>query len=222
MPDWLRPLYENNLPNMAPAAEVDMPDWLAYAYQQQDEMIASPDYAFSPMADNRLSIEAWLLMGEPSGELTQHLGSQRMLLDNVYLNLAREALTEAEKQIRVFYNHSGYMPDTIDMYKLRDVAEALKMYPVQVATLIIDTLLMASGEYETCPSETRHRGILGISQRILEYSHQSSMSAATEQMTWELLEVIEEGQVPQAGVAAEVRIHARKLLLGVIAGGPRY
>lgn len=195
-----------------------MPDWLAYAYQQQD----SPG---APLAipDSCLSIKAWLLMGEPSGELGQHLGSQRLLLDNVYLNLAREALTEAERQIRAFFYQHEVMPDAIDMYKLRDVAEALKMYPVQVATLLVDTILMASGEFETCPSDIRHRAILGISQRILDYERRSSMSAATERMAQEVLEVIKQSGAAQSGAASEIRLHARKLLMGVIArGSSRY
>ncbi|MBN1121105.1 MAG: hypothetical protein JXJ17_08505 [Anaerolineae bacterium] len=226
MPDWLKPLYENNAPNASPSGSMasptahsgsDMPDWLAYAYQQQ----GSPD-APQAMPDSRLTVKAWLLVGEPSDELAQHLGSQRLLLDNVYLNLAREALAEAEKQIRAFFNQRGVLPDAIDMYKLRDVAEALKMYPVQVATLLVDTILIASGEYETCPSDMRHRAILGISQRILDYEHRSSMPDATERMAGEVLEVVEQAGTSQ-GASAEVRLHARKLLLGVIArGGSRY
>jgi hypothetical protein len=227
MPDWLRPLYENNAPDAplsdsltSPSSQsgADMPDWLAYAYQQQDVPGTS-----SSTPDSHLSIKAWLLVGEPSDELARHLGSQRMLLDNVYLNLAREALTEAEKQIRAFFNQRGVLPDAIDMYKLRDVAEALKMYPIQVATLLVDTILLASGEYEICPSDMRHRAILGISQRVLDYERQSSMSAATERMTQEVLEAIEQTGVSQSGSTADVRLHARKLLLGVIAStGLRY
>jgi hypothetical protein len=228
MPDWLRPLYENNAPDesmpdsstaSSSQSGAEMPDWLAYAYQQQ----GTPDISSSPMPDSHLSVKAWLLVGEPSDELARHLGSQRMLLDNVYLNLAREALTEAEKQIRAFFNQRGVLPDTIDMYKLRDVAEALKMYPIQVATLLVDTILLASGEYETCPSDMRHRAILGISQRVLDYERQSSMSAATERMTQEVLETIEQAGVSPSGSTADVRLHARKLLLGVIATtGLRY
>jgi hypothetical protein len=225
MPDWLRPLYENNAPlsdsltSPSPRSGSDMPDWLAYAYQQQDSPDAPP-----AMPDSHPSIKAWLLVGEPSDALAQHLGSQRLLLDNVYLNLAREALTEAEKQIRAFFYQHGAMPDAIDMYKLRDVAEALKMYPVQVATLLTDTILIASGEYETCPSDMRHRAILGISQRILDYERRSSLSVATEQMAQEVLEIIEQfGAAQSGGTAAEIRVHARKLLLGVIArSGSRY
>ena len=231
MPDWLKPLYDEGMPEgslnkastaPSPQSTADMPDWLAYAYEQQDSPGAHPPAQTPPPASDHLTINNWLIVGVPSADMAQLLGSQRMLLDNVYLNLAREALTEAEKQIRSFYNQRGVMPDAIDMYKLRDVSEALKMYPVQVATLLADTILMASGEYETCGSELRHRGILGISQRILDYERSAdSLSAATGRMTAEVLEAVEQGSIAEPGSGEEVRVHARKLLLGVIAGNDR-
>lgn len=164
----------------------------------------------------RLSIKNYLLDGDPGPVLAQYLNPDRMFADNILLRTMYDAIEEMEKQIVLYVRNDDNqeLPDRVDNYKTPEIAAQIGEYPVQLASVIADTILLTAGEIATCPKKIRNQAVFGIAQRIIDTRKQvTGNQAASIRVTKEILGNINQGAVPPADRVDEIKIHARKLFL---------
>lgn len=219
IPDWLKPAYDNPVEKAAgPAARPQTPS------PPPSEPIPRP--ATGPLSRRPgalppiLDIAAYQLEGNPSPDLLVHLGTQKMLADTYYLTLAHEVIQEAEQQVISFVRQSPThaLPTSLDMlYRVQGIAGPLKRQPVQLATVLADTILLATNEFDACPKDIRRKAILGIAQRIVDLqATEVDEVMASERIIKGILQQIELANVqPESGMKA-VQLHARLLVLAEI------
>jgi hypothetical protein len=220
IPDWLKPAYDNPVEKAArPTARPQTP-----SPTPPPEPIPKP--ATGPLSRRPgalppiLDITAYQLEGNPSPDLMVHLGTQKMLADTYYLTLAHEVIQEAEQQVISFVRQSPThaLPTSIAMYRVGGIADPIKRQPVQLATILADTILLATNEFESCPKDVRHKAILGIAQRIVDLQEtEVEERMAAERIIKGILQQIELSNVqPETGMKA-VQLHARQLVLAEVA-----
>jgi hypothetical protein len=220
LPDWLKPAYDNPVEKAArPTTRPQTP-----SPTPPPEPIPKP--ATGPLSRRPgalppiLDITAYQLEGNPSPDLMVHLGTQKMLADTYYLTLAHEVIQEAEQQVISFVRQSPThaLPTSLDMlYRVQGIAGPLKRQPVQLATVLADTILLATNEFDTCPKDIRRKAILGIAQRIVDLqATEVDEVMASERIIKGILQQIELANVqPETGMKA-VQLHARLLVLAEI------
>ncbi len=171
-----------------------------------------------------LDIADYVLRGEPSAKLQKYISGDQMFANTHYLNLVHQVMHQAEDQVLSFRRASpiGALPDTISVYNLAEVAGPLKQRPVQLATVIADTIIMAAGQLLTFDKRVRWQAILGISDAILVLSDQQkcSLDVASERVIRGFLEIIERRSVAPDNEWSAIDLHSRKLVLKQIADAP--
>jgi len=164
----------------------------------------------------RLSIKNYLLEGNPGPALAEYLNTDRMFSDNILLRTMYDAIEETEKQIVLYVRNDDNqeLPDRVDSYKTPEIAVQIGEFPVQLASVIADTILLTAGEIATCPKKIRNQAVFGIAQRIVNTRKQVTGNlAASIRVTKDILGDINRGAVPPADRVDEIKIHARKLFL---------
>ena len=201
----------------------DIPDWLSPLYESQEGAPQQPSQEGAVQPGSvlpALAITAFQLEGEPSPELTLHLGTQKILMDNLHLSMANKAIEEARRQIADYVEQTSslLMPENVEVYNLRQNADVLKHYPVQLATVIVDTLLLAYSEWDTCPRDIRHRAILGVAQRIIDYQkRERDQKIGSEMLTSALLMQIKAANTSTASMENKIQLLARVFFLEAVA-----
>ena len=222
MPDWLRPAYDQPVDKSSrprPPAQSAPDPWAQPVPPRQP--MPQPTQPRRPGAlPPILDIAAYQLAEEPTPDLKVRLDPQQMLADSYYLRLAHETVEEAEQQVISFVRQSPVhaLPTSIALYRISGIANPLKSLPVQLATLLADTILLATNATETCPKDVRHRAILGIAQRIVDLQEtEFSDERAAERIIRGILQQIDLSNVqPNSGMKI-VQLHARRLVLEQIA-----
>lgn len=220
MPDWLRPAYDQPVDKSSGPRPPSQPAPDPWAQPAPPPPQPAPQPRRPGALPPILDIAAYQLTEEPTPDLKIHLGTQKMLADTYYLSLAHETLQEAEQQVISFVRQSPThaLPTSIALYRISGIANPLKKQPVQLATILADTILLATNATETCPKDVRHRAILGIAQRIVDLQEtEVSNDRAAERIIKGILQQIELSNVqPRSGMAV-VQLHARQLVLEQIA-----
>lgn len=225
MPDWLRAAHRPPRPDETPAppppAADDPPAWLKHAANVSAQRAGATEKA--PPSTGPLTIAQYQLAGEPSMRLREQLDTRQLMADQMHLRRCQEALTLAERQIADYVRQSKEhaLPETVDIYDLLEIADPLKRHPIQLATLLIDTLLLASGTENACPREARHRAILGLAERIITRQDElRNRKAGAEEIIGAMLNEVEGMGVTLDSPRDRIRLYARVLFLRAIITEP--
>ncbi len=223
MPDWLKAAHRPPTPDEAPAparpATDDPPAWLKHAANVTAQRAAAAGQA--PPSTGPLAIASYQLTGEPSARLQKQLDTRQIMANQMHLKRCYDAITLAERQITDYMGWSGALPETVDIYDILEMADPIKRHPIQLATLLVDTLLLASGTEQTCPREARHRAILGLADKIItRQENLGDPQAGAEEIIGSVLGEIERVSVTLEDTRDRIRLHARKLFLRAIITEP--
>lgn len=227
MPDWLSAAHSPPRPaddpasKPAPPAGDDAPAWLRHAASVSTAHAG--DRGEAPPSTGPLAIARYQLAGEPSARLQKLLDTRQIMADQLHLRRCYDAIALAERQITAYVRQSkGHaLPESVDVYSMLGVADPIKRHPIQLATLLVDTLLLTSGTEETCPREARHRAILGLAEQILtQQTRLHDQEEGAEAIIGTLLDDIERVSVTLEDPRDRIRLHARKLFLRAIIAEP--
>jgi hypothetical protein len=223
MPDWLKAAHRPPTPDETPAparpTTDDPPAWLKHAANVTAQRAGATGKA--PLSTGPLAIASYQLTGEPSARLRKQLDTRQIMADQMHLKRCHDAIALAERQIADYMGWSGELPETVDIYDILEMADPIKRHPIQLATLLIDTLLLASGTEQTCPREARHRAILGLADKIMTRQEVlGSQRAGAEEIIGSVLGEIERVSVTLDSTNDRIRLHARKLFLRAIIAEP--
>ena len=167
-----------------------------------------------------LDIAEFVLKGEGSPELKKHMDNTDLIADNAYLERVHTAIGIAEEQVMGYMFSAGdkKMPKSIDIYDIADLAVALKRRPFQLATLLVDTIILAAGQIETFDKSVRWQAIMGITEALIQQAdREGSPLVAADKLIRGLLNIIERRGVRLDNTMHRVSLHARKLILLKIA-----
>jgi hypothetical protein len=223
MPDWLKAAHRPPAPDEVPAparpAADDPPAWLKHAANVTAQRAGAAGKA--PLSTGPLAIASYQLTGEPSAQLQKQLDTRQIMANQMHLKRCYDAITLAERQITNYMGWSGALPETVDIYDILEMADPIKRHPIQLATLLIDTLLLASDTEQTCPREARHRAILGLADKIITRQEElSNQRAGAEEIIGSVLSEIERVSVTLDNPHDRILLHARKLFLRAIIAEP--
>jgi len=168
-----------------------------------------------------LDIADFQLQGDPSDELTRMLGTTHLLAAGKHLENMHKVIAEAEQQIVTYMRQSpdGSLPDHLSIYRMGDVAGPIKRLPLQLATVLADTIILAADQVDTFDKSVRHRAILGIAQgMIMQAGREDTLEDAADRLITGLLALMDRRGVVPKNAWHRVSLHARRLVLqGVVA-----
>jgi len=170
-------------------------------------------------AQRPLDIADFQLQGDPSPELSHLLGTTHMLAGNEHLEVMHQVIAEAEKQIVAHMRQAGdgSMPEHLSIYRMADVAGPIKRLPLQLATVLADTIILAADQVDTFDKGVRHRAILGIAEGLLtQTAREDTAEAASERLITGLLALMEKRGVEPKNPWHQVSLHARRLILNEV------
>lgn len=171
-------------------------------------------------APRPLDIAEFQLQGNPSADLNRMLGTTHMLEASKHLTVMHEVIAEAEKQVVSYMQQHGgnTMPNHLTIYRLVEIAGPIKRHPVQLATVLADTLILAADQLETFDKSVRHKAILGIAEGLLtQTAREYTREAAASRLISGLLALMDKRGVTPENAWHRVSLHARRLVLRDIA-----
>jgi hypothetical protein len=171
----------------------------------------------SPASPRRpLDIADFQLQGEPSSELNSLLGTKHLLEASKHLENMHKVIAEAEQQVVAYMRQmpDDSMPDHLTIYRMTEVAGPIKRMPLQLATVLADTIILAADQVDTFEKGVRHRAILGITQGLLtQAGREDTLEDASERLITGLLALMERRGVEPKNPWHRVSLHARRLVL---------
>lgn len=211
-----------------------MPDWLAEFYERElkrfGTTLRGQQSAFGNVSARtvtgamsgdkvKLDVHDFVLQGEPSNILRRQLDPSTYAAHNAYMTSLARIIEEAQKQVAAFMkNNDGLMPATFRSYEVGEMSGSLAYHPVQLATVLIDSILLASNEYETTDKDVRRRAILGMAERIIDrVKVDNSPEEANVHMIQSVLRMIAKSQPKALDRWHQVYLHARILVLEELA-----
>ena len=163
-----------------------------------------------------LDIADFQLQGDPSPELSRMLGTTHLLEASKHLDNMHRVLAEAEQQVVTYMRQSpkSVMPDHLTIYSMGDVAGPIKRLPLQLATILADTIILAADQVDSFDKGVRHRAILGIADGLISQAgREDTMEDASEKVITGLLAMMDRRGVEPQNPWHRVSLHARRLVL---------
>lgn len=185
-----------------------------------DQRSVQTNRSASDPAHRPLDIAEFQLQGQPSADLNRMLGTTHMLEAAKHLTVMHEVIAEAEKQVMSYMQQHGgeTMPDHLTIYRLVEISGPIKRHPVQLATVLADTLILAADQLDTFDKSVRHKAILGIAEGLLtQTTREYTREAAAERLITGLLALMDRRGVTPRNPWHRVSLYARRLVLRDIA-----
>lgn len=163
-----------------------------------------------------LDIADFQLQGNPSPELSRMLGTTHLLEAGKHLENMHKVIAEAEQQVVTYMRQSvdDSLPEHLNIYRMGEVAGPIKRLPLQLATVLADTIILAADQVETFDKAVRHRAILGIADGLItQAGREDTLEDASERVITGLLALMDRRGVTPGNAWHRVSLHARRLVL---------
>ncbi|MCC6904690.1 MAG: hypothetical protein IT326_02535 [Anaerolineae bacterium] len=115
-----------------------------------------------------LSVTDYFLLGGTPPILRSFMERDHQVRGIYAMDACNKVIADGQKQLLDYFRYAHRWPETLSVYRFAEHADHVRSFPVQLATLLVEAILLTTGE--DCPEDGKLCAINGIALDIVQRS----------------------------------------------------